>query len=378
MITTPACEAKGNETMTEVLLKELSNSDIDWLLGTGSRKEIEQGTVLIRQGKPVNALYILLDGSLSISISAASENPMGRAFAALEGGEIPGREIARLSCGELVGEIPFVETYLPSTTVKALSKSLVVAIPQQQLAIKLQHDKTFAAHLYRASAILLADRLEKICSQLNNSTPILGQPELREILFVFAELHDSDIDWMILAGSACRIEKGTVLIHSGRPIEALHILLDGKLALSASQDDRTPLDRAFSSLESETTTQEFARLSRGDIVGETPFIEAGSSAFTVKAIADSWVLSIPRWRLAAKLIHDVSFAARFYRVLAIILADKQQAIVSRIGYGRLRYGTGQIDESLKYENELSADFLAQIALAGTRFDWMLQRIRVNG
>ncbi|MCX7594724.1 MAG: cyclic nucleotide-binding domain-containing protein [Fischerella sp.] len=362
--------------MSEVLLKELSNSDIDWMLKTGSREEIDSGQVLIRQGEPINALYILLDGALTVSISQSDNNPLGRAFAALEGGEMSGREIARLSSGEIAGEIPFIESYLPSTTVKALKKSLILAIPRQELAKKLKQDLSFAAHLYRASAILLADRLEKIVSQLGHSTLVLSQPRLREILFIFAELHDSDIDWLIVAGDVNRIPAGTVLIPGGRPVEALHILLDGKLTLSASEDDRNPLARAFSNLEGgETVEREFARLSRGDIVGETPFVEAPPPSTSVKALQDSLVLSIPRWRLAAKLLHDVGFAARFYRVLAVLLADKQRAIVSRLGYGRLSYSTDQpLDENLEYENELDSDFLAQVALAGARFDWMLKRI----
>lgn len=363
--------------MREVLLKELSNSDIDWMLTTGSKEEIASGKVLIRQGEPVDALYILLDGELTVSLSQSDDNPLGRAFAALEGGEMSGREIARLTSGDMVGEIPFLEAYLPATTVKALTKSLVLAIPRQQLATKLKEDISFAAHLYRANAILLSDRLEQIVSQLGNSTLVLSQPQLREILFIFAELRDSDIDWLIVAGTVSKITAGSVLIAGGRPVEALHILLEGKLTLSASEDDRNPLARAFSSLEnSESTEREFARLSRGDIVGETPFIEAPPPSFSVKAAEDSWVLSIPQWRLAAKLLHDLAFAARFYRVLAVLLADKQRAVVSRLGYGRLSYSKGQsLDDTMQYENELSSDFLAQVALAGARFDWMLKRIR---
>jgi len=363
--------------MTEVLLKELSNSDIDWMLATGTREEIAAGTVLIRQGETVEALYILLDGALTVSVSQTDNNPLGRAFAALEGGEMSGREIARLSNGEMVGEMPFLEANLSSTTVKALKKSLILSVPQQQLTVKLQEDSSFAAHLYRASAILLADRLERIVSQLGKSTIVLGQPQLREILFIFGELHDSDIDWMVSAGSASRIAAGQILIQGDRPVEALYILLDGKMTVSGREDDGNPLARAFSNLEgSETSVREFARLSRGDIVGETPFVEASPPSITVKAIEDSLVLSIPQWRLAAKLLHDVDFAARFYRVLTILLLDKQQGIISRLGYGRLTYGTGQpLDEDCKYDNELSSSFLAQVALAGTRFDWMLRKIR---
>lgn len=365
--------------MTEVLLKELSNSDIDWMLATGRREEVAAGTILIRQGEPVNALYVLLDGALTVSVAQADDNPIGRAFAALEGGELTGREIARLANGEVVGEMPFLEACQSSTTVKATRKSLVLVIPQRQLMEKLQSDISFAAHLYRAIAVLLAQRLEQMVSQIGHRTIVLCQPQIREILFTFSELNDSDIGWMIAVGEATRIPKGGVLFHSGRPVEAMHILLDGKMVASMSEDANNPLTQAFSNLEeTESIEREFAQLSRGDIVGETPFVEVSPPAMTIRAIEDSIVLSIPRWRLSAKLLNDMGFAARFYRVLTILLADKQQGIINRLGYGRITYSSNQpLDETLTYEDELSSSFLAQVTLAGTRFDWMLKQIRVN-
>ncbi|AVH62274.1 cyclic nucleotide-binding domain-containing protein [Nostoc sp. 'Peltigera membranacea cyanobiont' N6] len=365
--------------MTEVLLKELTNSDIDWILATGQREEITADTILIRQGTPVNALYILLDGALSVSVAQADDNPIGRAFAALEGGELSGREVARLANGEVVGEMPFLASYQSSTTVKAARKSLVLKIPQQQLIQKLQEDVTFAAHFYRAIAVLLAQRLEQMIGQIGQSTVVLFQPQIREILFTFAELNDSDIGWMIVAGNAMRIPAGTVLFQAGRPVDALYILLDGKMVASIAEDTSNPLTRAFSTLEeTDHIEREFARLSRGDIVGETPFVEASPPAMTIRAVEDAIVLSIPKWRLSAKLLHDVAFAARFYRVLAILLADKQQGIINSLGYGRISYSSGKsLDERLTYEDELSSSFLAQVTLAGTRFDWMLKQIRGN-
>ncbi|MGL5806362.1 MAG: cyclic nucleotide-binding domain-containing protein, partial [Xenococcaceae cyanobacterium] len=273
---------------------------------------------------------------MSVTIASTDANPLGKAFAALEGGKMTGREIAKLSGGEIVGEIPLLDNYLPSTTVKALQKSEILAIPQQKLKQKLQKDLSFAAHLYRASAILLADRLEKIFDRVGYGTAVISQPQLREVLFVFAELRDNDIDWLIAAGNVEKIKADTVLLHGGRPIEALHLILDGQLAITVSEDGRSPLNRAFSSLEgSETPEKELSRLSRGDIVGESPFLEARPPNFNVRAIEDSIVLSVPRWRLAAKLLHDVGFASRFYRVLTALLADKQQALVNQIGYGRV-------------------------------------------
>lgn len=363
--------------MTEVLLKELSNQDIDWMLRSGSQTEIAADTVLIRQGQPLDAFHVLIDGALAVVIAQADQNPLGRAFAALEGGELSGREIARVASGELVGEIPFLETYLPATSVRSIRRSKILTISRSRLLEKLNQDPSFAAHLYRASAVLLADRLEQMMQQLGQSTVVLSEPQLREALIVFAELHDSDIDWLIAAGRVHHLAADTVLIRRGRPIEALHILLDGAIALTTPEEDDNPLARAFSTLEDDPAIErEFARLSRGDIVGESPFVEARPPEVTVRALRDSQILSIPRWRLSAKLLHDVGFATRFYRVLAMLLADKQQAIVQRLGYGRVTYSQGQSLED-QFSNELSNHFLTQVALAGARFEWMLKRVRIN-
>ncbi len=362
--------------MTEVLLKELSNSDIDWMRATGRQEQIAAGTVLVQQGKAVDTLHIVLDGTLTVTVSQAENNPLTRAFAALEGGETSGREIARLSSGEVVGEIPFVGVRPIATTVKALENSLVISISGQQLAAKLQQDIDFASRFYRAIAILLSDRLQSIVSQLGRSKLVQDQP-VRDVLFVLGELNDSDIDWMIATGSRQKIAANTILINQGGPVDALYILLDGIMTVSVSEDGHNPLARAFAALEgSEISSREIARLSRGEIVGETPFIDVRLPSTTIKALEDSLVLSIPRQRLAAKLQQDVGFASRFYRVIATLLSNRLQGMLSRLGYGRRVYSKGQsLDEAVEYEDELDLSVLDQMALARTRFDWMLRRLR---
>jgi bacteriocin-type transport-associated protein len=362
--------------MTEVLLKELSNSDINWMSATGRQQEIAAGTVLVQEGKAADTLHIVLDGTLTVTVSQADNNPLSRAFAAMEDGETSGREIARLSSGEIVGEIPFLGTRSTATTVKAIEKSLVMSIPQQKLAAKLQQDVGFASRFYRAIAILLSDRLQSIVSQLTRSKLAQGQA-LRDMLFVLGGLNDSDIDWMIATGSRQKIAANTVLIHSGGPVDALYILLNGTMTVSVCEDERNPLARAFAALEGgETSGQEISRLSRGEIVGETPFIDARLPSATVKTLEDSIVLSIPRQQLAAKLQQDVGFASRFYRVIATLLSNRLQGMLSRLGYGRRVYSKGQpLDDNVEYEDELDSNVLDSMALAGTRFDWMLSRLR---
>ncbi|MBW4510398.1 MAG: cyclic nucleotide-binding domain-containing protein [Scytonematopsis contorta HA4267-MV1] len=361
--------------MTEVLLKELSNSDIKWINSTGRCQEINPGTVLIQEGKTDDYLHILLDGMLKVSISQADKSPLARAFAAIEESENSGLEIARLSSGELVGEIPFVNYLTKTTSVSAVEKSLVMSIPKQELAEKLQQDVSFAARFYRAVAILFSDRLQNIINQLGrrNFTP---SQQIRDVLSVLGDLHDSDIDWLMAAGTPQKIAAHNVLIHQGGAVDGLYILLGGTMSLFVSEVEGNPLARVFAAIEEiEIPGREIARISKGEIIGETSLIDGYLPLGTVKAVEDSLVLSIPRPQLAAKLQQDMGFASRFYRAIATLLSNRLQGIYSQLGYGRRVYRKGQpLDEKVEYEDELDLNVLDRMALAGKKFDWMQERL----
>lgn len=364
--------------MTEVLLRELSSSDLDWMIATGNQQEVTPGAVIVEQGRALDKFYILLDGSLTMTISQTQgeSNPLASAFAVLEGNEASGREIAKLFSGEIAGEESLLETRPPITTIRALEKSVLLSIPQQQLATKLQQDVGFAAHFYRVVAVMLSDRLQEVASQLGRSRVSQSQ-SLKEVLFVFGEFSDSDLDWIIAMGRTEEILAGKALIQEGKPIDALHIILNGTMRVSVAEVDSNPLTLAFATLGvSESAEREVARLAKGEIVGETAFVGAGTAPNTIKALENSLVLSIPRQQLKIKLEQDVRFAARFYRAIAALLSDRLRSLITRIGYGRRTYNTGQLlDEDIEYEDELDVSVMDQMSLAGTRFKWMLSRLR---
>src|SRR5262249_35697376 len=58
--------AAGVPTVRKVLylLGHLSDTDVEWMMDAGRTEHVPAGTVLIREGQPVNALYLLLDGAL--------------------------------------------------------------------------------------------------------------------------------------------------------------------------------------------------------------------------------------------------------------------------------------------------------------------------
>jgi CRP-like cAMP-binding protein len=73
--------------------------------------------------------------------------------------ERTGRELARLSSGEVVGEMSFVDANPPSATVTAVQPGVVLALPRELLQRRLDADSRFAARFYHALATFLSDRL---------------------------------------------------------------------------------------------------------------------------------------------------------------------------------------------------------------------------
>jgi len=124
------------------ILGLLDDTDIEWLASKGEVHYVPAGTELIREKHPIEWLYLVLDGQLSVCVGA------GR-----------GSEIAVLQSGEIVGEISFVDSRPPSASVVAVRDTHLLALSRQALTAKLDVDVGFAARFYRAVAAFLADRL---------------------------------------------------------------------------------------------------------------------------------------------------------------------------------------------------------------------------
>jgi CRP/FNR family cyclic AMP-dependent transcriptional regulator len=163
------------------LLAEFSDRDFDWFLSAGRKKEVSTGSVLIHEGEPTDALYIVLQGTLSVCVEA-----------------IDGKEIARLSDGEVVGEMSFVDARPPSATVKAAEKSLVWSIPRSKLSFKLLQDVEFASHFYHAIAAFLSDRLRETVSRLGYSKdPSLEKSDINPQVAGNLELAEVRLNWLL-------------------------------------------------------------------------------------------------------------------------------------------------------------------------------------
>lgn len=160
------------------ILAEFSDRDFDWLLTTGRKKAVAAGSTLICEREPIDALYLVLQGTLTVSVEA-----------------LDGAEVARLGSGEVVGEMSFVDSRNPSATVKAATDAIVWSIPRSQLATKLLQDKEFACHFYHAVAVFLSDRLRET---MNSHSPAFeDNSEMNPQLARNIELAEARLSWLI-------------------------------------------------------------------------------------------------------------------------------------------------------------------------------------
>ena len=155
-----------------LILSELNNDDLDWMIQEGQKRTLSPGSRLIYEGQPIYALYIVLSGTLSVSIEALDD-----------------KELARISSGEVVGEISFIDARLPLATVKAIEASEVLEIQRLQLMTKLRRDLGFAARFYRGISRCLSDRVRGTVMRLGYGFD-LEAPELQQMDSLPVEEHD--------------------------------------------------------------------------------------------------------------------------------------------------------------------------------------------
>lgn len=167
---------------------------------------------------------------------------------------------------------------------------------------------------------------------------------MRKALVFLGVLDDVDIEWMIGTGTRRTLPAGQVLIEEGRPIESLYIVVNGLLSVMSGPGGG----------------RELAQLRAGEVVGEISFVDSRPPSATVRATSSSRILEIPRQKLNEKLEDDQGFAVRFYRALAMFLADRLRSSVARVGYDGKNAPQDDLDE-------LSPEILEMVSLAGTRF-----------
>ncbi len=178
---------------------------------------------------------------------------------------------------------------------------------------------------------------------------------MRKILFLFGDLNDDDVDWLVRNGTLQHHPGGSVLIREGTEPPALMIIVEGWVSVRVERNGRG----------------EVARAAAGEILGEVSFVDSRPASATVVAGEPTTVLALDRARLQSKLGTDSGFAARFYRALAVSLADRLRGQVQAREVDAARALSGD----LEVFGEMDVDALEKVSLAGARFDALVKRLR---
>jgi bacteriocin-type transport-associated protein len=329
--------------------KVLQDQDFDWFNLVAQQVTYPTGAILIESGKPVTYIYICLSGNLAVMGSQQDGKQ---------------QQLTTLSNGELVGEAYLLDNQVATTTITATEPSEVLVFSKQKLIDCIEQDADFAARFYHLLAINLSERMRKLTRLMATQNIKEGEP-LRKVLVVFATLNDSDIAWMVANGSATKAALGTTLIQQEQAVPAVYLLLEGMLGIYVNIDNNGSVQE-----------KEVAKRVRGEILGEMSFVDGGVASASVKALENAWVLALPQAALAAKFKEDRAFASRFYRSLVLILSNRYLDLLSRAGATHLSEEQHELlSEDIEVEDELDFDLLEGTAIAGKRFDWMIQQVR---
>lgn len=153
-------------------------------------------------------------------------------------------------------------------------------------------------------------------------------------LFLFVAMYDTDMRWMARVGAVRVYAPGETLIYRDEQLNGLLIILSGSADVEIV--GRTLTRRA------------------GECLGEVSLVDTRPASATVTAVEPTRALWLDGELLRRRFEVDSGFAARCFRGLAILLAN------------RLREATTapeQIDEALL----LDATMMDGIARAGERF-----------
>ncbi|MFN8707484.1 MAG: cyclic nucleotide-binding domain-containing protein [Planctomyces sp.] len=176
---------------------------------------------------------------------------------------------------------------------------------------------------------------------------------MRKVLYILGSLSDTDVDWLVSSGRAVVLPAGMPLIEEGKHLDALFIVLEGSLGITVAAMPGKIL----------------ATAGPGEVLGEISMLDSRPPLATVTAETDCRILRIPRTSLDEKLRKDSGFGSRFYRTLAVFLAQRMR--------DRTAAAQGQqnsLKEDVEGADEIDPELLEEIALAGKRFEWILKRM----
>ena len=233
-----------NALPTTPLFSELSPQSLARFIDDARLVQHEAGAVVYRKDEPSDALYVIVNGA--VSVFAGGEKPL---------------EITRLGEGEVFGETALVGSEPRLTTVETTEKTDLLRIDRKLIAeLLLSEPRTL-----RVALRFLRERLVQALAATNPLFTILSKSQRR----VFADRFEF-----------LQVDHDSLLVEQGSPSPGLYVLLCGKLTVTHREDDR---DRVLSELHA------------GDVFGEMSLLTGEPAMADVRSEGKAFALRLPEW-----------------------------------------------------------------------------------
>jgi CRP-like cAMP-binding protein len=122
-------------------LEYLTSNDWRLIIDRAKRLKFNKNEALIREGKPSNALYLIVAGTVVVTVS--------------------GSPLAKLGPGQICGDMAFLENTHASATASAEEDTEVYALEHQTLVDLFEMFPHLASRFYRSLAVNLSRRLRE-------------------------------------------------------------------------------------------------------------------------------------------------------------------------------------------------------------------------
>ncbi len=155
----------------------LRDTDVEWLASVATPRRYAAGETLIDQGVNADSIFIIIEGLAQVEVS--------------------GTTIARVSAGDLVGEISLFDRRPPSATLRAEGALKALSIDLATLDRRLTADAEFASRLYFSLGALLAQRMRQAIGSDPADDDALDEPILEQLSLAgerFAVLTERALD----------------------------------------------------------------------------------------------------------------------------------------------------------------------------------------
>ncbi len=271
------------------VLRDLGGASLARLFASAREEKVAAGQILLEQGGPADALYVVLSGRLEVALQGSA------------GDRVTLNEVAM---GAIVGELAILLGGRRSSTVRALEASLVLRVPADDVKRLLDQDGPLVE---RFNALVQA-RLQRL--QLASYVSDLFGPLRREVL----DEIECEVEWVSLP-------TGEVLFRQGDdPADGIYIVAGGRVRVALEGPDGAQ--------------RHIADVGRGESVGEMALLSDGVRSATVYAVRDSELARLSRGAFDRLMARYPGAMFQIARLLVVRLESATRGPSRDTGHGR--------------------------------------------